>query len=437
VEHARARTLDAELESVTNSLLVVSWAMPPLVYPRAIQVSRTLKDLSRRGWSIDVITLDAISNNSTRRDDAFASCYDGLYRLHSIDIRPAIAREHRWWNRKWLRPLLPADAEGRAWTKLAAQRGRALIKARMPRALVTFAQPWSDHLVGIMLKRRFPSLPWIAHFSDPWVDSPYLQKEDANLMERWRAQEREIIRRADAILFVNRRTEELVMSKYPASWGTKVSVVPHGFDADLLPPASKSRSEADRLKFVYTGAMFEGLRDPFALLEAIAILKQMIASEVMPTFEFVGSTDPRYPQRAQELGIDAITRFDLPTSYLKSLQIASEADVLIVIDTNVPGSVFFPSKLVDYLMFEKPILALTADGGGTTDILAPLGHICVDASRPSLIADAIAKLISDRREIAQTVERRRNLADAYRISNTTKIFETAVVDATKRGRSIA
>lgn len=427
---------------MTNSLLVVSWAMPPLVYPRAIQVSRALKELSRRGWSIDVIALDALLNNSAKRDDAFASCYDGLYRLHPIDITPAIAAENRWWNRKWLRPLFPADAEGRGWVKLAAQRSRALIKAKRPRALVTFAQPWSDHLVGIMLKRHFPSLPWIAHFSDPWVDSPYLQNEDRSVMEKWRRQEHEIIRRADAVLFVNRRTADLVMSKYPADWGSKVEVVPHGFDADLLPPtlnseAANSKEALGRLKFVYTGSMFEGLRDPFVLLEAIAILKQMIAPEAMPAFKFVGSTDTRYPQRSNELGIDAIARFGEPTPYLRSLQIASEADVLIVIDTNVPGSVFFPSKIVDYLMFGKPILALTADGGETAATLAPMGHVCVNASSPTLIATAIAKLVKEYQEIAATVERRRNLADNYCISNTTNVLEAAIVRATDRRRSVA
>jgi hypothetical protein len=438
VEHARAGALDAELEDVTKGLLAVSWAMPPLVYPRSIQVSRALKELSRIGWSIDVIALDALSNAAAKRDEGFASRYNGVYRLHPIDIAPAIPDEHRWWNRQlWLHQMLPADVEGRAWTRLASQKGLALIKARRPRALVTFAQPWSDHLVGLSIKRRLPSLPWIAHFSDPWVDSPYFQDEDRGVLDRWRRQEREVVRKADAVLFVNQRTTELVMSKYPAAWRRKASVVPHGFDADLLTPFSNSKGASGRLKFVHTGSMFEGLRDPFMLLEAIALLRQMIAPELMPAFEFVGSTDARYPARAQELGIDTITRFDEPTSYLNSLQIASEADVLIVIDTNLPGSVFFPSKVVDYLMFGKPILALAPDGGETADILAPMGHVCVDASNPALIAAAIARLVKGRQDIAATVDSRRSMADNYRISNTAKILETAIVCAGDRRPSIA
>lgn len=423
---------------MTNSLLTVSWCMPPLVYPRSIQVSRALKELSRSGWSIDVITLDPLSESSGKRDEEFASRYNGLYRLHMVDINSAIPVENRWWNcRLLLHEMLPADAEGRAWTKLASRMGKALIKAKRPRALVTFAQPWSDHLVGISLKRRFPSLPWIAHFSDPWVDSPYVQNEAPSVIDRWRAQEREVIRKADAVLFVTQRTAKLVMSKYPPEWGRKVSIVPHGFDPDLLTPLLKFKPASTRLKFVHTGSMFEGLRDPFMLLEAIALLKQMIAPELMPIFEFVGSTDTRYPARAKELGIDTIIKFDERTSYLNSLQIASEADILIVIDTNVPGSVFLPSKVVDYLMFGKPILALTADNSETADALTPLGHVCVNASNPALIAAAIARLIEDRQEQVATIESCRRLADNYRVSNTTGLLETAIVGASERRHPIA
>jgi glycosyltransferase involved in cell wall biosynthesis len=438
VEFTGTGTLDAELESVTRSLLVVSWAMPPLVYPRAIQVSRTLKELSRRGWSIDVIAKDALSSNSETRDEAFAAQYAGFYRLHPIDVRPAVANEGRWWKRSGVfQRWLPADVEGRAWTRLARQRGHALINANNPQALVTFAQPWSDHLVGIALKQHFPSLPWIAHFSDPWVDSPYLQNEDRGVLDRWRTQEREAIRRADAVLFVNQRTAQVVMSKYPADLGQKVDIVPHGFDPDLLPLLQKPEATSSRLKFVYTGSMFEGMRDPFVLLEAIATLKQTIEPDLMPTFDFVGTADARYSICAEELGIGTIARFGEPTSYLRSLQIASEADVLVVIDTNAPGNVFFPSKVVDYLMFGKPILALTAHGGQTADVLTPLGHVCVEAGDSALIAAAIAKMVKDRTEISAMVKSRRDLADNYRVSNTTAVLDATICRAIERRRSIA
>jgi hypothetical protein len=74
---------------MTLGLLAVSWAMPPLVYPRAIQVSRTLKELSRRGWSVDVIALDPRANVSAEKDQEFEKAYCGFYRLCPIDPGPA------------------------------------------------------------------------------------------------------------------------------------------------------------------------------------------------------------------------------------------------------------------------------------------------------------------------------------------------------------
>src|SRR6185437_16912748 len=103
-----------------------------------------------------------------------------------------------------------------------------LIKLKHPQALITFAQPWVDHLIGLSIKHRFPSLPWVAHFSDPWTDGPYAKSGNPELLGEWRLQERKVIEAADEVVFVNDRTAHLVMSKYPAAWRRKVCSVPHG-----------------------------------------------------------------------------------------------------------------------------------------------------------------------------------------------------------------
>jgi hypothetical protein len=38
--------------------------------------------------------------------------------------------------------------------------------------MVPFGNPMTDHLVGLSLSRKY-RIPWIARFSDPWVDNPY------------------------------------------------------------------------------------------------------------------------------------------------------------------------------------------------------------------------------------------------------------------------
>src|SRR5262249_44750806 len=154
-------------------------------------------------------------------------------------------------------------------------------------------------------------------------------------------------------------------------------------------------------------------REPFGLMEAMAVLKKMIAPELMPTFEIVGSSDNRYPEHARKLKLDTIVRFGARTLYLNSIRIAAEADVLVVIDTHAAGSVFFPSKVVDYLMLGRPILALTPPGSAVTEILEPLGHVCVDAGNPALIAEAIADMIRHHSQLRARVDGRRSQAENY------------------------
>ena len=52
-------------------------------------------------------------------------------------------------------------------------------------------------LVGLRV-RRTHRLPWVAHFSDPWVDSPYL-RGSSWLRRIWQRMERDVVAQADAL----------------------------------------------------------------------------------------------------------------------------------------------------------------------------------------------------------------------------------------------
>ena len=67
------------------------------------------------------------------------------------------------------------------------------------------------------IKRANPKLPWIAHFSDPWVDGPYAAELHPVTRRKWRDNERRVMETADALIFVNEPTASLVMQKYPPS----------------------------------------------------------------------------------------------------------------------------------------------------------------------------------------------------------------------------
>jgi hypothetical protein len=69
----------------------------------------------------------------------------------------------------------------------------------------------------------------------------------------------------------------------------------------------------------------------------------------------------------QRMGLVSILGYK---NYIDTIKITSQADVLLLIDApNRSGNPFLPSKLVDYLMYRKPILGITPLNGASADLL--------------------------------------------------------------------
>ena len=413
-------------------LLAVSWCMPPQVYPRAIQVSRTLKQMAQKGWCIDVVANKPGSISEAVNDDAFAAHYAEFYRIHEVGTRDYTKHTKSAFARVISRVkgyLIPKyDDLVADWRADAEAKALGLIRQHSPDALVTFAQPWVDHLIGLRVKARYRKLPWVAHFSDPWVDSLYSQGENRRLLRMWRRQEKSVVKAADVLVFVTERTADLVMKKYPAEWRKKVYVVPHGYDLGLLRELSQEQSTTvkHRRQFVYTGN-FYGKRNPLPFLSALGKIRRERPQFVLPNIRFVGHSESEYAARAHKLGIKDLVEFVPNVGYLDALNAAANADVLLSLDADTENSVFFPSKLVDYLMFGKPILAVTPPNGATADILRPLGHFSVAPSDVDAIAKAIIAMLDQWDSAGWSF---RPPAE-YNISKTAAKFEGAVEAAIK------
>lgn len=355
--------------------------------------------MARRGWINDVVTNDPDADKMALRDTAFADQYSEFYNLHPVSpLTPSPFRDTaigRVYTALKEKMSLQDDELGTYWRPAAAARAIDLSRELKPDVFVTFAQPWVDHTAGLRVKKKTPSLPWVAHFSDPWVDSLYVRGANKSEFRRWSRQERAVIKSADTIIFVSERTANLVMKKYPPSWIKKVHIVPHAYDTDLRArlPARQSELVNQRIKIVHTGNLY-GSRHPLFLLDALAKVRRIHPDTTLPSVVFIGNSAKEYRTRVNELGLDGVVEFVPSVGYLDALAAASGADVLLTIDADSNDSVFFPSKIVDYFMLGKPILALTPVHGTTADVLRSHNHFCVESSNIEEIASAIVSLVA-------------------------------------------
>jgi hypothetical protein len=359
--------------------------MPPLSGPRAIQVSRTLAALARRGWESTVIAVEPRPGGPLLRDTAGAAPFNAP----GVEVVRVPSPEETLPYRVAMRAI-PALAyrpdRHRGWMPAAVQEAERRLRAGAYRCVVTFAQPWTDHLIGLRL-RRDVGLPWIAHFSDPWVDSPYLPEQARALARRFEA---EVIQDADALVFVTQQTVDTVMAKYPPALGAKAHVVPHGYDRRIAPEPDGDLPRK-RMKLVYTGRFYDDVRTPDALFSAIA----RFVDEPDLQLVLMGPNMTRYQSTVQRYGIGELVVLSSAAPYQTALREAASADALVVVDADADGaSMFLPSKLIDYLMLRKPVLGITPADGASADLLHRLGFQTAAPNDADAIEARIRELVA-------------------------------------------
>lgn len=334
--------------------------------PRATQVAAVLRELPALGWCSTVVCL------APRRGGPHWRSGETPEPIPGVEYR-RVPSPQDWWIARAARRFVPALRDrpdpARLWIAGATRAAIDAAQANRFAALITFAQPWSDHLVGFRVQRT-TGLPWIAHFSDPWAASPYATTAQR---ARWRTLEADVIAGATSIVFVTAETADVTMKAYPEGWRQKVAVVPHGFDPRSTPTSSDRRTP-ERMRLVYTGRFYAGIRTPLPLLRALALVTREDAFRHAFDVVFVGPHVDAFRADARALGVETSTTFTPRVPPAQAAAYAASADVLLVIDapSDVP-SMFLPSKLVEYLAFRTPILGITPVHGASATLLRRLG----------------------------------------------------------------
>jgi hypothetical protein len=165
-----------------------------------------------------------------------------------------------------------------------------------------------------------------------------------------------------------------------------------------------------------------------ALLRALADLDRKQRLKERITVEFIGPHVMEFERAAHELAVGHLTAFAARRTLAEAFAAAARADVLLVIDApSAEPSPFLPSKLVDYLMFRKPILGLTPVRGASADLLRRLGCAVAAPDDVPAIAEALRVLIQ-RATIGLNVSPEFDrVAEAFDIRRTTERFHEILV----------
>ena len=252
--------------------------------------------------------------------------------------------------------------------------------------MVTSSAPYSAHLVGLKLQRRF-GIPWVADFRDEWTTNPYIRYPSAwhrRLSERL---EQQVLRSADRVVCVSEPWLGRLAARVPDQPRGKFHTLPNGFDADhFREPAPRP----DRFRVVYTGA-FYGLRSPAVFLEALGrvVERRSIPREELEVV-FIGHTG--HTNGLSRLP-DCDVRVIEQQPYGVALEYLRRAAVLLLVIPPEGGAGNHTGKLFNYLASGRPILALAPQPNVAADLVVGTrsGRV-VSPSDPAGVADALEGL---------------------------------------------
>ena len=399
-------------------LLAISWEMPPLSGPRAVQVTRTLVALGELGWRSRVICFQP---RSDRYQQDYTVSLEALSGGTAFRLPVPSPEEWFLFRALWrvLPPLKHVPDEKIVWLPSALAEARRALAEEPADVIVSFAQPWTDHLVALRLHQE-TGVPWVAHFSDPWTDSPY-QPLAGWFADRRKRLEAEVIQHADATVFVNAFAQERVMKKYPEALRRRASVIPQGYA-----PATEVAVGSDGpLRIVYTGRFYEGVRTPLSLIAAVDALHRERPLTGRLAIEFVGSGMDAFARVADVSGLRDIVRFSGRRSPDEARASAAHGDVLLLIDAPSNGpSLFLPSKLIDYLPLRRPIFGITPVEGPSAELLRRFGYPVVAPDDEPGIKRVLAELIDLKASGRLAASANHDVvASPYSIADTSRQFD--------------
>ena len=260
----------------------------------------------------------------------------------------------------------------------------------------TVSFPCSSHLIGYELKKEF-GLPWIAHFYDPWVDNPLRNIPNSQRVKDTRL-ESLVAEHADSIIHSNHIIKNCWKERYGENVEDKIFIIPFGYSDEQVKafkPFKGILPQSNKVVVSYIGTC-AGDRNFQSLIKAVDMLYQKMP-EIKDKIEIrlLGNlldADRMLIDRLKLWGVITYVGRKPQSELAKYYQ---ESDIFLVIDSPQNRNVFFPSKLVDYFYYQRPILGISPKLGVTNEFLTASRNQCYENNNIEGVAHYFKQAITD------------------------------------------
>lgn len=346
--------INRQMESKRKNLLIVTCGFPPAGGMGVHRITKFVKYLSRRNWSIFVLTVHITKygrkDYSLEKDIPTAT---KVYRTNNLYT----SQEPNKFSR--IRFLFDYYFK---WYPKAIIAGSKLI-TKNDINLIFASYPWASHIViGYMLS-MISHCHLVIDYRDCWDKRFPLLSLFLNGLER------KIIKKSNHVVFNNFHTSESYRGKYKAVLTSKYSLIENCYDNE--DDFSTPRDRQQIFNIVYAGNSYhKRIQRPFLTgIKELAGEGKLDKRDFKVTFVGYGDNiDKEYIFRNR---IEAFFRFTDDVTHAESVKIQMTSNLLLLFANFGPSvsSWCTPGKFFEYLGTGKPILLLAQKGSAMADYL--------------------------------------------------------------------
>lgn len=260
----------------------------------------------------------------------------------------------------------------RYWANAALKTALEVIKKEGIKMIYTTSAPYSDHLLGLAIKKKMPDIKWAVDFRDEWTNNPYTLDNPYNPIRTSieKSMESKVLNTADVLITNTPVMRENFVNNNRLK-GDNFYVIPNGFDIEDFEGFDLEKPKNDKMTFVYTGALY-GRRKPDTFFEALKQLKsEGLIDGNNITVQLIGN----YHKDKLQAQIDSYgltNEFDIVGYVPHDVCIEKQlkADVLVMIEgTGRGANAFYTGKIFEYMNTGRPVLAILPQEGAAAGLV--------------------------------------------------------------------
>lgn len=267
----------------------------------------------------------------------------------------------------WIRGNLIIPDPRVFWVKPSAKFLDDFMRKNQITSFITTGPPHSIHLIGLRLKKKDPSLKWLADFRDPWSEWGFLDSIRVGEVARnkHRKLEKEVLQTADQVITIT----PFYVKQFERLSGRKVNLLTNGFDESDFNQFKIIK--VDKFILRHVGVVNEKC-DPRPFMQAVAsLISDHAEIKAKISVEFVGAVHPAFKDFvAANPGLSSITTFVSAVPHRTLIDLYASSAVLVLILTGYKDAEgFMPGKLFEYVATGLPILGVGPKHGDADMLL--------------------------------------------------------------------